>query len=378
MGANTSQTVAAPAQVPGPLLKRLDEELYRAFQDKSDLDRLVRFYLSEVLSSIVPDGKLESVRYNLLVWVDNHGRWHDFLYGVRTERPLLRSLLAVCTQVENYLRGGPGGNNNPVATPGPVPPPLPPAPRCWPLLLPNGQPFVDRTTVRGLVGAMFAAGMPRVLRIRGTGQVGKTYCIPYLLQEIRLQRPADSVAVLDLSNRRGQADLPEGLVKDVLYFWNVTPQMPPVPTGQDSASRRITDLARLLPQSLSGAGNGWIVLDGLLSEHYGVLADFIEELATTAMNGKPIWLVLVGYSRSFSSALLENYCLSLELPPITAADVNNYFIALTACLNCAGHPSVGDIQYLVSEYSASQAPDDVSVEILRTGVPSLARQLAGL
>jgi hypothetical protein len=226
---------------------------------------------------------------------------------------------------------------------------------------------------------MASARTPRVLRIGGLGPVGKTYCIPYLLQEIRLQRPADRVAVIDLSTFLGETDIPARVAGDVLYYWGSAAQVPPAPPGEESSTRRVTGLARLLPPLLpTGGGDGWVILDGFPGGHNAVLADFVEALATVAMNGNRVWLVLVGYNHPFSSAVLETYCQDLPLSPLTASDLGRYFIQLIDSLECAAHPSANDVVDLVAEYEACKPGDEVSIRILRTGVRSLARQLAGL
>jgi hypothetical protein len=360
--------------VPGPLLKELHLQLTNAFPDLDDLSRMVRFSLTEVLASIVPPGAGQSVHFGLLAWVERNNRWPDFLAGVREVRPGMPALLAAVDHVTSFLNGGPAPG------PGAAPPPPPsPTPRGWPLLLPNGYPFVDRLPVQGAVQQMARTLTPRVLRIGGLGLVGKTYCIPYLLQEIRQQRPADRVAVLDLSKFQVDADLPAQLAEDVLYYWGSAAQVPPAQTGQVSSNRRVTGLARFLPQALpAGGGDGWVILDGFRGGQHAVLADFVEALGTVAMNGSRVWLVLVGYNRPFSSAVLETYCQDLQLAPITASDLGRYFTQLIAYLDCAAHPSATDVVDLVAEYGACRPGDEVSVEILRTGVRGLARRLAGL
>jgi hypothetical protein len=360
--------------VPGNLLQDLHQQIVEKF-GRDELARLVRFHLTVELDNITAPGTNAAVFYEVLGWVEQHGRWGDFLSGVKQARPLLPALHQLCDAVWAHRGAGPlpAGNPQPAANP-------PPAPMGWPFLLPSGQAFVDREPVQKTVEQMTKARVPRVLRILGVGKVGKTHCVPFLHQAIQQHNAADRIAIIDLSRPKYTPNdaLAEKVSEDVLNSWRLVGSLA-TPPGRESPARSVNGLALALAQALPvQGGDGWMILDGVRAGMDDYLADFIEELGTIAMNGPRLWLILVGYTRPFSSPVLNSYCRSLRLAPLTADHLRQYFTDLRACLKCAANAEDAGVAAVLAEFAACQPSDPERINILSEGVQSLALHLAGL
>jgi pimeloyl-ACP methyl ester carboxylesterase len=83
---NVTVDVSVTIQLTGPQLKLLRDAIVSGF-DMTALKELVRFSMNERLDSIVSDGPLAMVAFELLQWTEQRGRTSELILALREARP---------------------------------------------------------------------------------------------------------------------------------------------------------------------------------------------------------------------------------------------------------------------------------------------------
>ena len=86
-------------------LKEFYEALLNAFPERTDLEIMVRFELSQSLNEIVQESKLKNVVFKLIQWAETYGRLEDLIVGAYNHNPGNPKLKAFCQKKLPTLLG---------------------------------------------------------------------------------------------------------------------------------------------------------------------------------------------------------------------------------------------------------------------------------
>jgi len=319
----------------GTRKRELHRALQSCFTDADDVEIFLSFHCDENLKNICPpNSKLSMLLFCVLNYFESNGRLAKLANELMAEFPDNQIVQHACQNILEILSDAQGMQGSP--DPFDV------------VLLPGGQPFVNRRQLRDHVRVLSSRHSQRVAGVSGSTGSGKSYSVRYIAHVIQSLGNDRIIWFQATEDTRALVE-PEELVNSIFRQIGKSTLLQYMPSKNNTnLSRWVVELrdwiiGELNQTELAKEGNvWWLVVDGICDEDVPERTrELVKHLCKSAHVNVPcLRVVLLDATAEFFPADILSAVAKEQISAIGQPEVQEYFEKLASSghlrINSAG------------------------------------------